>query len=141
DVVLFDAEGRTIPRTKVQLHLPKYPDKSDAETFIRHDVALNEDADITLTGVFYSTKRFEERLSEGLLSVWRQRRNNPNLIQQPTTQWNTKIKPCNFVGYDQNAMPLKAAALASNQVVGHRMRSAAVFDQLRSIWLNSPWNR
>jgi len=40
EVLLLDSEDQVIPRSKTQLHLAKYPDKSDAEAFIRKDVGI-----------------------------------------------------------------------------------------------------
>jgi hypothetical protein len=141
DVLLLDSEERVIPRVKTQLHLAKYPDKSDAEAFIKKDVALNEDANITFKGIFKSTRDFLEILSERLVFVWQERRKDPFLIEQPATQWNMKIKPCNFTGYDKNAEPLNYDEIMGNPTLHHRMLAAAVFDQHRSLWANSPWNQ
>jgi hypothetical protein len=141
ETLILDARERIYPRVKTQLHLAKYPDKSDVEAFIRKDVSLNEDADITFRGVFKSTRDFEEIICERLVSIWSERRNDPSLIEQPPTQWNTKIKPCKFSGYDKNAPPLSYDEIMGNPTLHQRMWAAAVFDQHRSLWANSPWNQ
>ena len=96
EVRLLDSNGQVIPRVQAQLHLATYPDKSDVETLLKKDVVLNEDADVTFKGVFKSTRHFLEIICERLVSIWSERRSNPALIEQPASQWNTKIKPCKF---------------------------------------------
>lgn len=140
EVLLFDANEQIIPRVRSKMHLAKYPDKSDAEAFIRMDVSLNEDAETTLTGVFKSTRDLLEAVCERLVSIWRERRNNPSLIEQPATQWKLNMKPCNFAGYDQTAEPLSADVMMSDPVLRHRMMAAATIDQYRyNVWSSSPW--
>lgn len=141
EVLFLDADEQIIPRSRVQRHLAKYPDKSDMEAFIRKDVVLNEDADTTFKGIFKSTRGFEETICKRLVSIWLERRVNPSLIEQPTTQWNTKIKSCNFNGYDKNAPPLNYDEMMGSPILHKRMWVGAVFDQQRSIWANSPWNQ
>lgn len=141
EVLLLDQHEQIIPRVRTKMHLAKYPDKSDAEAFIRKDVSLNEDAETTFTGVFKSTRDLLEAVSERLVSIWRERRNDPTLIEQPASQWNANIKPCKFAGYDQNAEPLSHDVMMSNPVVRHRIIAAAAVDQYRTkVWANSPWN-
>ena len=142
EVLLLDSQGQVIPRVKTQLHLAKYPDKSDAEALIRKDVVLNEDADTTFKGIFDSTRDFEEIICERLVSIWSERRKNTSLIEQPATQWNTKIKPCTFNGYDKSASALNFDEMMSNPTLHQRMIAAAVVDQYRTkVWANSPWNQ
>lgn len=140
EVLLYDAKGQPIPRLRSELHLAKYPDRSDAEAFIRSDVILNEGAESTLAGVFKSTSELLEAVCARLASIWQERRKNPSLIEQPPAQWKPNMKPCNFAGYDQTALPMSASALTSNPVVLHRMIASATVDQYRhSVWANSPW--
>jgi hypothetical protein len=139
EVILFGPNNRPIPRVRVQTHLAKYPDNSEAEALVKNDSLLNEDADVTFNGIFKSTRDFEETLCEQLLSIWAARRHNPALIEQPAKQWNTKIKPCAFDGYDASAPELNFGMMMTSSVLHKRMWAAASFDQLRSLWTNSPW--
>lgn len=141
EALFLNADEEVIPRSKTQIHLAKYPDKSDIEAFIRKDVVLNEDADITLKGIFKSTRDFEETICRQLVTIWQERRANPSLIEQPATQWNTKIKPCNFNGYDKNAPKLDVSEIMANPTLRKRMIAAAVVDQYRVLWVKSPWNQ
>jgi hypothetical protein len=139
EVLLYDANQLLIPRWRSKLHLATHPDKSDAEAFIKSDILLREDAEKTLNGVFKSTRDLLEAVSERLVSVWQERRNNPSLIEQPATQWKPNMKPCNFTGYDQTAEPLNLGGMTGNPVLFHRMLSAATMDHQRSVWASSPW--
>ncbi len=56
NVTLYGAKGQLIPCFTTTLHQDKYPDKSEAEAMILNDISLNEDADVTLSGVFTSCR-------------------------------------------------------------------------------------
>lgn len=137
---ILNADEEVMLRTKTQRHLAKYPDKSDMEAFIKHDVILNEDADITFQGIFKSSRDFIETVCNQLVAIWRERRANPSLIEQPATQWNANFKPCNFSGYDKTAPQLDVGEIMANPALRKRMIASAVVDQYRVLWLNSPWN-
>jgi len=141
EVRLYDSAGQVIPRMTSTMHLAKYPDKSDMEAWIRKDVVLNEDADITLRGIFKSCRDFEESICERLVSIWLERRKTPSLIEQPSSQWNKEPKACKFAGYKPEAEPLRADEIVCNPTLHHRMLAAAVDDAHRSLWANSKWNQ
>lgn len=140
--LLYDARGQEILRATSTLHLAMHPDKSDAEALVKKDMVLNEDADITFEGVFRSCRDLNEAACERLLSVWEQRRKDPSLIEQPASQWDTKIRACKFNGYDSSAEPLDPDVLTSHPIILHRMRAASADDQHRAaLWANSPWGQ
>jgi len=138
---LYDSAGQWIPRAISTLHLAKYPDKSDAEAFIRLDMILSEDAEETLSGVFQSCKELEEHVCNRLLSVWEERRAHPSLIEQPRTQWaDKKVRSCRFNGYAPVATPGIADSMTGNPVLFRRMLAASADDAHRSkVWANSQW--
>lgn len=136
--VILDEKGRPILRTDEILHLPKYPDRSEIEAFIKgKDVALNESAEITLTGLLNSTHKLTEEISTKLLEIWLIRRQSPLLIEQPTAQWNDLPKPCLFTGYDSNVAPIEMDLLELNPMVRFRMEVGAVVDSQRTLWKGS----
>lgn len=49
--LVLDKDGRSRPITTSTMHLVREPDKSDAEGFMHSNVVLNEDADVTLSGI------------------------------------------------------------------------------------------
>lgn len=138
---LYDAAGQWIPRATSTLHLAKYPDKSDAEAFIRLDMVLEEDAEKTLNGVFQSCRELEEHVCNRLLSIWEERRKDPSLIEQPTTQWaDNKLRNCKFNGYAPVAASSISDSMTGNPVLFRRMLAAAADDAHRSkVWANSKW--
>jgi len=140
--LLYDATGEEILRAKATLHLAKHPDKSDAEALVKKDMVLNEDADITFKGVFKSCRDLNEAVCERLVSIWKERRNNPSLIAQPASQWDTKIRDCAFSGYDVNAEPLTSNLMTSHPILRHRLLAASADDAHHAaVWQNSPWNK
>lgn len=140
---LYDAFGNWIPRATSSLHLAKYPDKSDAETLIKLDMVLGEDADKSLNGVFQSCQKLEEAICARLLSIWKERRKKPTLIEQPQSQWaDTKLRTCAFNGYDKNADALNADEMTGNPVLFRRMLAASADDARRDkTWANSKWKQ
>lgn len=137
DHLLFDATGRRIPRVTSKLPLARYPDKSDVEGLLQ-DPHLTEDAHHTLSGVFNSTRDFEEKTCARLCSIWAERRNDPSLIEQPIEQW-TKITTNSFPGYRPSQDEFAADQVTINPSSAHRMMAAAADDAHRSLWDNSEW--
>src|SRR5207237_994176 len=88
---------------------------------ISNRLTRKQDANITLNGIFKSCRNLEENVCERLLTIWRERRNNPALIEQPDVQWDSKIKPCNFIGYNPNSPKLNSDSLRGNPILLHRM--------------------
>lgn len=137
---IYDSSGNWIPRAKATTHLAKYPDRSDAEAMIKEkEIQLNEDAEITLTGIFNSVRNLNEILCEQLLEIWNERRDNPSLIEQPQIQWDDKVRPCKFTGYDLTTEPLNADVLIGNPITARRVLASSVDDAHRSLWNNSKW--
>ncbi len=138
--LFYDSNELLIPRHESTIHLGKFPDRSDVEAFIKsEEVILNEDAEITLSGIFKSCRELNENICEQLLSIWKERRNNPSLLEQPQAQWDDKIKNCDFTGYDSNAEKIDMKLINSHPNILKRMRSASVFGSQRKFWNNSKW--
>lgn len=139
--LFYDSKERIIPRSECTTHLGKFPDRSDIEAFIKsEEIILYENAEITLTGIFKSCRTLNEKVCEQLLSIWKERRNNPSLLEQPQNQWDDKIKNCDFAGYDLNAEKFDTNLINSHPNILKRMRSASVFGKLRNFWNNSRWS-
>lgn len=139
---LYDAQDNWIPRADTAIHLAKYPDRTDIEAFIKSsDINLDEDAETTLSGIFGSCRNLNEIVCERLVSIWIERRGNPSLLEQPASQWDDKIRECNFTGYDASAEPLTADTGITNPNLRKRMLAASVFDKFRSFWDNSKWKK
>jgi hypothetical protein len=139
--LVLDKDGRTRPITTSTMHLVREPDKSDAEGFMHGNVVLNEDADVTLSGIFKSCRDMEEAICERLVEIWRQRRADPSLIEQPVTQWDSTFKSCSFTGYDPNAEPIEKDVVVGSGVMLERMISSGTVDSRLAMWKNSPWDK
>ncbi len=90
-----------------------------------------------MTGVFNSCRDLQERLCESLVAIWKERKANPLLLQQPSKQWADIPKKCNFDGYETDAQPLNMDILIGNPIFLHRMLAASVDDANRMFWANS----
>jgi hypothetical protein len=142
DVALYNQFQQRYLKATSNLHLAKNPDKSEAEAFIKKDMYVNEEADITFKGVFKSCRDLHESVCERLVSIWQQRRNDSTLIEQPQMQWNDNFKDLTFDGYDPNAEPFMPDVITANQTLQTRLRAASAFtDAQRKLWEYSRWNR
>ena len=140
--LLFDAMGMVIPRATSIMYLAKYPDRSEVEALIKSkNIFLNEDASITLDGIFQSCRELEENTCNNLLNTWLLRRSDPALIEQPLSQWDVKIRNSDFVGYSPKAEDIDADVLIGNPILFRRIRAASVDDDHRGLWANSKWNQ
>ncbi len=141
EVRLYDPNGNWIPRSEITTHLAKFPDRTDVEAFIKaEDIILNEDAQITLTGIFESCRTLNEKICKQLLSIWKERRKNPSLLEQPQKQWANLPKDCNFTGCNPKAKSFNMDIIQGHPNVLKRMRTASVFGSQRSFWANSKWS-
>jgi hypothetical protein len=138
--LVLDKDGRRGIITASTMHLARQPDKSDAEAMIQRNVAINEDADTTLSGIFQSCRDMLEAICERLIEIWQARRADPSLITQPASQWEANIKITSFNGYDPSAPPLSYDSIFNSHVLLHRFLSAGAEDRKRSIWQNTAWD-
>ena len=139
--LVLDKDGQRRAITSTTMHLVREPDKSDAEGMIKRNVALNEDADTTLSGIFKSSRDLIEATCERLVEIWNVRRADPSLIEQPASQWEANIRLCNFNGYDPNAPPLQYDEIYNSHVLLHRFVSCGAVDTKSALWRNSPWDK
>jgi|ERR1051325_1786375 hypothetical protein len=137
--VLYDRRGFPIPRMETTFHLAKHPDKSDVEAGILGPTMLNEDASVTLDGVFKSSRELIETVCERLVMLWAERRKDPALIAQPLAQWNAVAKNSAFKGYKPETPYLSMDVFISNPAFMRRMLSASMDDQHRALWNGTKW--
>ena len=139
--LILDKDGQHSVITSTTMHLVREPDKSDAEGMIRRNVAMNEDADTTLSGIYKSCRDMEEAICERLVEIWKARRADPSLIEQPASQWEANIRMCNFNGYDPTAPPLRYDEIHNSHVLLHRFVSCGAVDSKSAVWKGSPWDK
>jgi hypothetical protein len=140
DTQIFDGRGRLIPRSEIDLHLAKYPDRSEIEALMKGpDTTLNEDAKVTLNGIFGSCRDLHEYSCERLLSVWIERKKTPSLVEQPISQWDTNIRSCQFTGYEPHTPGYRGDFVMINPSFHRRFVAAAIDDAHIGLWNNSPW--
>ncbi|MFN0141202.1 MAG: hypothetical protein ACKVQW_14075 [Pyrinomonadaceae bacterium] len=137
---LLDARGKTIIRTKATKHLSKFPNKSDVEVWLQPPSrVLDEDAEVTLQGVFRSCRDLEETVCEQLVRIWKERRANPTLLEQPISQWKKPTRSTAFNGYSTPSKGVGGDMGMMNPVVGRRLRASAADDAHRHRWHGSKW--
>lgn len=139
--IVLDKDGNSRPITTATMHLVSEPDKSDAESFMHSNVTLNEDAEVTLTGIFDSCRDMLIHLCDRLSEIWRERRADPSLIDQPATQWDANFKSCGFGGFDPSAPRIEKDSILGSPIMLRRMVAAATDDSQRSLWVGSPWDK
>jgi len=139
--LIVDKDGRSRIITTSTMHLVREPDKSDAEGFIHPNLVLNEDAEITLTGIFRSCRDMEEAICERLVDIWRRRRSDSRLIEQPANQWDSDFKSSLFTGYDATAERIEKDMVISSPVMLHRMISSGTVDSHLKMWKGSLWDK
>jgi hypothetical protein len=141
DIVIYGPDHKPLPpRIHIEQHLSKSPDKSDVEAMIKSKTPiLNENAEITLKGIFSSSRQLVDDISEKLVDIWQQRLTQRLLITQPIVQWKNKPKANAFNGYDPSAPSLDIGEIISHPILGKRFKAAAVFDKDRSLWNGTDW--
>lgn len=141
DSGIVDSRGNIIPRITSTLHLADYPDKSDMEAMILGPGFLDEDAEITLAGIFKSCRDLGEVICERLISIWSDRRATPSLLEQPVSQWRKDSKDCAFNGYDSTAQPPGFDVFMSHPSLLRRAYAASADDAHHQLWDNTKWSK
>jgi hypothetical protein len=72
-----------------------------------------------------------------LATLWKERRADPKLIEQPATiQWPvlTEKSTASFAGYDPRSLPFDPGLFWANQVTKLRFASAFLDDERIALW-------
>ena len=131
---ILDRTGRAFLRARRSPRLASHPGVSDVECFgMGADTfpVLEEDAEVTLTGMFLSVKGLVEELCSGLIDVWQTRRSDPELMPQPVVeQWpNLELQPRHeFKGFAPGSMPFNPSSWRLAPGMVRRMQAAALMD-------------
>ncbi len=114
----------------IGLRLPSNPECSEMHSqiaFGAYPGCLAESAETTLRGVLERTQSAVSSACGALLAAWRERRAEPNLIQQPEEQW-PDLTPNSASGFDgfapRELAHTPAARVSPSQL--RRMLSAAI---------------
>jgi len=96
--------GAPYLRTRVTMRLPRDPERSEIQAMSAGGLTalvLPGDAVDCATGLLQSCRRLIEGTCDELVTVWRTRRDNPDLIPQPDEQWPSLDLPqsASFGGY------------------------------------------
>jgi hypothetical protein len=135
--VIYDFQGRRILRSEAIQQLPADPGRSDIEVLVAdRSPVLTEEAPRTLEGVLVSAREFIEATAVILLDGWRQRRTNPEILQQPREQWpdGSSSESTGFMGYAPGTLPYDPRLFHSHVTLAQRMRAAALDDSQRPAW-------
>jgi hypothetical protein len=125
-------------RTLVTMHLPRDPERSDIQAMSAGGVGalvLPGDAVDCARGLLNSCRRLIEGTCEELMTVWRARRDDPDLIPQPGEQW-PNLEPPQGTGFDgYGGQPISLDALNLPPDAVRRFLAAGVLDHDRArIW-------
>lgn len=138
-----DVGGPFDVRKRDLLYLPAQPAMSHVEGMLQAKrlgspgSLTEEDADQTLAGIATSTSKVVQVLAERLLDLWERRREAPDLIPQPSKQWDDAPDDPGFRGYGRlsppKGRPGMEMMLAAKQ--GRRIQAAALHDHdRRRVW-------
>lgn len=129
--VLHGADGRPIMLARSIRQLAQDPGLSDVEALFSTAATapvLTEDATTTLDGIMTSARALGDATSAALVHVWKKRRAEPALLDQPKAQWRDgrSSSSCGFAGYKPGSIPFNADALFSDDTFGRRLRTGAL---------------
>jgi hypothetical protein len=128
------------PRSTPISLLHREPDVSTIEAVRQAalaDMSLTEPADITLQGIFDSTRSMVEKVSKCLLGIWNDRRRDPAILIQPLeSQWpeiNT-APTFSFAGYKPGTVKVAPTQLMVSEPDGASLRSGAIAPEADHVW-------
>lgn len=132
-------DGRDVVRFRLVSVLPADPGRSEVEVLRdgeRRPILLSEDASVTVEGIYASTARLVEDMSESMKDIWLRRRQNPTLIAQPRRQWELleATRPSGFRGYAPGSLDISIREMHATQEFGLRLLSASLSDPQRDNW-------
>jgi hypothetical protein len=144
---LYGPDGEQIPRVRRLTYLPRHPGMSDVEVWRETPITrlrdplealvLNEDAAETLGGLLESTNAVISETAKLLIDVWKWRRGNPQILQQPAAQWpkGAATSPAAaFQGYAPRARDLSSSIASTHPIVKRRFLASSLDDASRSQW-------
>jgi hypothetical protein len=97
---------------------------------------LTEEAQVTLRGVFESTTGFVNAVCAELLSIWKRRRDDPELLTQPESQWpKVDLPPAGqFVGYAPKRVQYNPKGMFTSETFTHRLQAAGLHGDRKTRW-------
>ena len=133
---VVDAQGRPIPRATPIPVLMREPSLSDVEALRRGGLYLTEDGRNTLTAAIESVVFVARDVAARLLEVWRTRRTQPELLQQPASQWPAipQQQPDNFTGYEPGTVEFETDRIMTAPEWVKRLRAAALTSDREHEW-------
>jgi len=134
---LYRSDGKPIFRTTSVEHLPCQPDESQVEALVSAGTSvLTERGEDSLRGALKSSVALIDGVITRLLAVWKMRRANPSLIQQPPQQWPDRVRVASpsFEGFRPGSAPYDPKVWIANPEMERQFRTAALDDDRRGLW-------
>lgn len=134
---ILDSRGRPILRAETIQHLPEDPARSEVEVLLGgKELVLAENAQATLEGILASATHVVASICGDLVSLWRQRRTDPDLLRQPPSQWKkgASARSTGFAGYRPGSTPYDPGLLMASPLFARRLLGAALDDAHRDLW-------
>jgi hypothetical protein len=137
---VVDARGRPVPNANPITQVVRDPGLSNVEAMARQidgpSSFLTEDARETVQEVFRSVHHVLESAAAGLAETWNQRRNSPDLIRQPNSQWPRLPNPSarNFPGYRPGTVRADHDAAFVSESAARKFKCAALADGPNHVW-------
>jgi hypothetical protein len=134
---LLDARGIPVPSLVAYPALPRDPAQSDIQAMVSDILpVLREDGRRTAWGAFRSIRYLVDDACKALLEVWKARRDNPSMIQQPRAEWPEVMPPRTnpFSGYEERKLEINVTALMTDPSAPVRLQAAAITTDRRPLW-------
>jgi hypothetical protein len=115
--------------------LPARPKEPDAQIWRNvgpNESLLTEPAIVTTRGLLRSVNMLTESVAQRLLGMWRMRRTNPGLIQQPFEQLKKQAasRAVAFRGYEPGTSSVSVELMTANVEFATRLAAASVGDPI-----------
>jgi hypothetical protein len=134
---ILDARGIPVRSLVATPVLPRDPAQSEIQAMVNDALpVLREDGRKTAWGAFRSIRYLVDDACKALLEVWRERRSNPPLLQQPKAEWPEVLppRPNPFNGYEDKKLEINVKALMTDPSAPARLQAAAITSDRRPLW-------
>lgn len=131
-------DGGVVLPVAFEFHLPRDPGRSEVEVLLdpSNQFVLEESCETTLDGVIGSTTKLADEVAKELLTIWQLRKNAPDLLLQPSSQWSGGVnkKALPFVGYAPGSAIFNPTEVRTSSADWKRITAAALDDGARGQW-------
>lgn len=143
DASIVGPGGAPIPSVTVRPVLLVDPAVSTVESWVQYRKApmtLTEGAQGSMTELLKSVVFMTNGCAKELVSVWKARRAQPDLLPQPQRQWPevVTVSSASFPGFNPGAVKVEPDAIVTNATAHRRLATAGIADTPDRVWTDLP---